>query len=83
MRKFALMTGAALLAGTALAGSAQAYEWGGGTCIGYGCVHRHVYDGGYRAVRHYDDYDVRPGVRVYERRIYRHHDWDDDDDLDD
>lgn len=82
--RLALMIGTGILAGTVLAGPAQAqgYDWGGGTCIGYGCA-RPVYRDGYRGIRHYDEEDVRPDVRVYERRVYRHHDWDDDDDLDD
>ncbi len=82
MRRYTLMIGAALAAITA-AGTAQAYEWGGGSCIGYDCARR-IHDGRYyRPARGYhDDYDVRPRVRVYERRIYRSHpsdDWDDDD----
>lgn len=83
MRPSALMIGATLvvgtMAGTASAASAQGYDWGGGPCIGDSCA-RPVYRDGYRVVRRYETYDVRPGVRIYERRtIRRHHEWDDDD----
>ncbi|ACL56543.1 hypothetical protein [Methylobacterium nodulans] len=81
MMKIALITVAMAALGPALVNSAEAYEWGGGSCVGYGCV-RALHDEDYRPVRHYRTYEERPAVRVYERRTHRgwrHHDWDDDD----
>lgn len=75
---------AAAAASTVLAGSAQAHDWGGGTCVGYGCV-RDLDDDGLRPVRGYrrvEHYEERPAVRVIERRsyrVYRDDDLDDDD----
>ncbi|WP_336487744.1 hypothetical protein [Methylobacterium nigriterrae] len=81
MTKLATLIGLSLAAGTAMAVPAQAYEWGGGSCIGYGCV-RAIHEGEYRPVRSYRYDEERPAVRVIERRhrVYRHHDWDEDDD---
>ena len=64
---------AAMLAGAAvvLAAPAQAHEWGGGSCVGYGCAR--VLDDGDRPVRQYrrvEEIEERP-VRGIERRSYR------------
>ncbi|KAB1071678.1 hypothetical protein F6X51_18790 [Methylobacterium planeticum] len=67
--------GAALL----LAPSAQAYEWGGGSCVGYGCV-RALHEDGYRPARAYRYEERRPDVRIIERRrdLRDAEDWDED-----
>ncbi|GAB6844497.1 hypothetical protein HNR00_002797 [Methylorubrum rhodinum] len=78
---------AVILAGASaaalLAGPAQAYDWGGGTCVGYGCAR--VLDDGYRPVRQYrrvEEIEERP-VRVIERRsVRRVYEIDEDDDED-
>lgn len=76
----AILAGAA--AATVLSAPAQAYDWGGGTCIGYGCAR--VLDDGYRPVRQYrrvEEFEERP-VRVIERRTTRrvYEEIDDDED---
>lgn len=76
----AILAGAA--AATVLSAPAQAYDWGGGTCIGYGCAR--VLDDGYRPVRQYrrvEEIEERP-VRVIERRTTRrvYEEIDDDED---
>jgi hypothetical protein len=78
MRRLVLVLAATAATG-ALTGSAQAYEWGGGSCVGYGCV-RDVHDGYDRAERRDRVYEERPAVRVYEHRGTRTRpDWDDGD----
>ncbi len=76
MTRFALLAGVGL--GLSAIGPAQAYEWGGGSCIGYDCARR-IHDGDYRRVRTYEfDDHRRPGVRVYERRRIERYEVDDD-----
>lgn len=79
-RRLALVVGAGIAA--SMATSAQAYEWGGGTCVGYGCVAA-AHDSPYREVsREYRDGHYAPRVRVYEERrrvVVPENDWDDDD----
>lgn len=81
MTRLAILLGATIAAGAAM--PAQAYEWGGGSCIGYGCV-RAVHEGEYVPASRV--YGVeRPRLRAYEydRRVYRvppADDWDDEDD---
>lgn len=86
MSKLAVILAGATAAAV-LAGPAQAYDWGGGTCVGYGCV-RAIDDGyrdGYRPVRQYrrvEEIEERP-VRVIKRRsVRRVYEVDEDDDED-
>jgi hypothetical protein len=73
------LMGAGIGAATLLALPAQAYEWGGGSCVGHGCV-RAIHEGEYRSVRGYR-YEERPDIRIIERRrdLRDAEDWDEDD----
>ncbi|MGY2052902.1 hypothetical protein [Methylobacterium sp. JK268] len=82
MRSLAWAAAAVAVFGTAQIGTAQAYEWGGGSCVGYGCVRAlHDDDDGDRVVVRRRIIEERPSIRIEERRIERRpHDWDDDED---
>jgi hypothetical protein len=81
MRTLVLAGAAFAMFGLAPIGAAQAYEWGGGSCVGEGCVRAlHDDDDDRVVVRRHRTIEERPAVRIEERRIDRRaRDWDDED----